>query len=126
MTMKSQKLDHIIWHKHFRCCKSKLSISFLVYSRFFILFLFFAGSLEEINLGDCSLKTRGATNLSHALKSEHFNLKRIVLDHNEIGADGGYLISKAIINKRTFKLLDLNGNKVNINKRHFNYSYLLH
>lgn len=71
-----------------------------------------AYSLEEINFGDCLLKTRGAVILGEALKDEHFGLERLTLDHNEIGGDGGYSIASAMKNKEQLQSLNLNGNQV--------------
>lgn len=72
----------------------------------------FTYSLEEINFGDCLLKTRGAVILGEALKDEHFALEQLILDHNEIRADGGYSIASAMLNKEQLTLLDLDGNQV--------------
>lgn len=68
--------------------------------------------MEEINFGDCLLKTRGAVILGEALKDDHLALERLTLDHNEIGGDGGYSIASAMRNKEQLQSLNLNGNQV--------------
>lgn len=74
-----------------------------------MLFIF---SLEEINFGDCLLKTKGAVILGDALRDEHLGLERLTLDHNEISGDGGFLIASAMQNKEQLQSLNLNGNQV--------------
>lgn len=69
-------------------------------------------SLEEINFGDCLLKTRGAVILGEALQDEHLALERLTLDHNEIGGNGGLAIASAMMNKEQLQSLNLNGNQV--------------
>lgn len=69
-------------------------------------------SLEEINFGDCLLKTKGAVILGEALQDEHLALETLILDHNEIGANGGYAIAAAMHNKEQLQTLNLNGNQV--------------
>lgn len=73
-------------------------------------------SLEEINFGDCLLKTKGAVILGEALQDEHLALETLILDHNEIGANGGYAIAAAMHNKEQLQTLNLNGNQVRSNK----------
>lgn len=69
-------------------------------------------SLEEINFGDCLLKTRGAITLGEALQDEHLALETLILDNNEIGPNGGYAIVSAVHNKEQLQTLNLNGNQV--------------
>lgn len=69
-------------------------------------------SLEEINFGDCLLKTRGAVILGEALHDEHLALEKLILDNNEIGPNGGLVIASAMHNKEQLSLLNLNGNQV--------------
>lgn len=76
----------------------------------FIFYTFF--SLEEINLGDCLLKTKGAVLIGEALQDGHPNLKKVDLGFNEIGANGGILIASAMTNKPALETLNLNGNQV--------------
>lgn len=71
-------------------------------------------SLEEINLGDCLLRTKGAVLIGEALQDEHLALERLNLDHNEIGANGGYAIASAMQNKEQLQSLNLNGNQVSL------------
>lgn len=68
--------------------------------------------LEEINFGDCLLKTKGAVILGEALQDEHLALETLILDHNEIGGNGGYAIAGAMRNKEQLQVLNLNGNQV--------------
>lgn len=72
----------------------------------------FANSLEEINFGDCLLKTKGAVILGEALQDEHLALERLILDHNEIDGNGGMAIASAMTNKEQLQSLNLNGNQV--------------
>lgn len=72
----------------------------------------FAFSLEEINFGDCLLKTKGAVILGEALQDDHLALEKLTLDHNEIGGNGGLSIASAMINKDQLQSLNLNGNQV--------------
>lgn len=67
--------------------------------------------MEEINFGDCLLKTKGAVILGEALQDEHLALETLILDHNEIGANGGYAIASAMHNKEQLQTLNLNGNQ---------------
>ncbi|XP_055299065.1 ran GTPase-activating protein isoform X2 [Sitodiplosis mosellana] len=68
-------------------------------------------NLEEINFGDCLLKTKGAVILGESLQDEHLALESLILDHNEIGANGGYAIAAAMHNKEQLQTLNLNGNQ---------------
>ncbi|XP_031623299.1 ran GTPase-activating protein isoform X2 [Contarinia nasturtii] len=68
-------------------------------------------NLEEINFGDCLLKTKGAIILGEALRDEHLALETLILDHNEIGPNGGYSIAEAMANKDQLQTLNLNGNQ---------------
>lgn len=69
-------------------------------------------SLEEINFGDCLLKTRGAMILAEALQDGHLALETLILESNEIGANGGCAIANATLNKHLLKKLVLNVNQV--------------
>lgn len=68
--------------------------------------------LEEINFGDCLLKTRGAVILGEALQDDHLALESLVLDNNEIGPNGGYAIANAMLNKDQLQTLNLSENQV--------------
>lgn len=68
--------------------------------------------MEEINFGDCLLKTRGAVILGEALQDEHLALETLNLEANEIGANGGLAIASAMINKEQLQTLNLNANQV--------------
>lgn len=72
----------------------------------------FVLSLEEINFGDCLLKTRGAELIAEALHSGHEQLQTLILGFNEIGPVGGIEIASAISNKERMRSLILNGNQV--------------
>lgn len=74
--------------------------------------VFLFDSLEEINLGDCLLRTKGAVILGESLHDGHLALERLSLDHNEIGANGGHIIVSAMANKEQLQSLNLNGNQV--------------
>lgn len=69
-------------------------------------------SLEEINFGDCLLKTKGAVLIGEALQDGHPLLKKVDLESNEIGANGGIIIASAMSNKTNLETLNLNGNQV--------------
>lgn len=69
-------------------------------------------SLEEINFGDCLLKTKGAVLIGEALEHGHLHLKKVDLESNEIGANGGIIIASAMTNKSKLEILNLNGNQV--------------
>lgn len=69
-------------------------------------------SLEDINLGDCLLKTKGAVLIGEALQDGHPHLKRVDMGFNEIGANGGLMIATAVSNKPELEILNLNGNQV--------------
>lgn len=84
-------------------------VYFIVWRKFTVLSIY---SLEEINFGDCLLKTKGAVILGEALQDEHLSLETLVLDHNEIGANGGLAIAAAMHNKDQLQSLNLNGNQV--------------
>lgn len=78
----------------------------------FIIYLILCFRLQEINFGDCLLKTRGAIALAEALQDEHKQLGVLNLSFNEIRADGGYAVAMAVENKPLLEILDLNGNMV--------------
>lgn len=67
--------------------------------------------LQEINFGDCLLKTRGAVILGEALQDSHLGLEILNLGFNEIGHNGGYAIVAAMANKEQLQSLNLNGNQ---------------
>lgn len=69
-------------------------------------------SLEEINFGDCLLRTKGAVILGEALQDEHLLLEKLTLDNNEIGPNGGLAIASAMHNKDQLTSLNLNSNQV--------------
>lgn len=69
--------------------------------------------LEEINLGDCLLRTGGAILLGEALQEGHNQLETLNLGFNEIGPDGGLSIANAMQNKPHISSIILNGNMVN-------------
>ena len=68
--------------------------------------------MEDLNFGDCLLKTTGAVLLAEALQDGHQNLKNVNLGYNEIGANGGLSIATAMENKVNINKLTLNGNQV--------------
>lgn len=67
--------------------------------------------LQQINFGDCLLKTDGAILLAGGLKNGHTALKELILDHNEIRLKGGLELVQAVSGKTNLKLLNLNGNQ---------------
>lgn len=69
--------------------------------------------MEDLNLGDCLLKTKGAVLIGEALQDGHPLLKRVDLGFNEIGMNGGISIANAMSNKSELEHLNLNGNQVN-------------
>lgn len=73
--------------------------------------------MEEINFGDCLLKTKGAVILGEALIDSHPALETVNLGFNEIGANGGCTIAAAMQNKEQLQSLNLNGNQVSIHNR---------
>lgn len=85
----------------------------IIKSRIFVILI----SLEEINLGDCLLKTKGAVLIGEALQDEHFALERLSMDQNEIGANGGYAIASAMFNKEQLQSLNINGNQVRLSSK---------
>lgn len=68
-------------------------------------------ALKEINLGDCLLKTVGGCLLAQAVTDGHLVLETLNLGFNEIGADGGLAVAKAVANKTHLKSLVLDGNQ---------------
>lgn len=68
--------------------------------------------MEEINFGDCLLKSRGAIILAEALQDGHFALETLILEANEIGPNGGCAVASAVINKEQLQRLALNANQV--------------
>lgn len=72
--------------------------------------------MEEINFGDCLLKTKGAVLLGEALQDGHLELETLNLGFNEIGPNGGMAIASAMYNKEQLQKLYLNGNQVIIEK----------
>lgn len=50
--------------------------------------------------------------MGEALQDEHLALETLILDNNEIGANGGYAIAAAMHNKDQLQTLNLNGNQV--------------
>lgn len=80
--------------------------------------------LRKLNLGDCLLKTSGALVLAEALaKGNNRALEELYLDSNEIKADGGLELVKALYSSasgpsgepfssgQSLKVLDLKGNQ---------------
>lgn len=72
----------------------------------------FRFSLEEINFGDCLLKTKGAVFIGEALQDGHPVLRKVDMGFNEIGPNGGISIASAMTNKSELESLNLNGNQV--------------
>lgn len=68
--------------------------------------------MQEINFGDCLLRTEGAVILGEALTDEHLSLETLTLDNNEIGPNGGLSIATAMYNKGQLTSLNLNANQV--------------
>lgn len=68
--------------------------------------------LEELNLGDCLLKTKGALVLAEALEihGNHTSLRYLDLSNNELRADAGNAIAKAMNDKTLLTNLQLDGN----------------
>lgn len=99
-------------HSHWNYYKSNYVVSNRYVRR--TIFNFYLFSLEEINLGDCLLKTKGAVLIGEALQDGHPNLKKVDLGFNEIGANGGILIASAMTNKPALETLNLNGNQVKL------------
>lgn len=66
--------------------------------------------LEEINFGDCLLKTKGAEFIAEALHDRHEELRILNLSFNEIGPTGGIVIASACASKSQLESLCLNGN----------------
>nr|CAD7587940.1 unnamed protein product [Timema genevievae] len=67
-------------------------------------------NLIHLNLGDCLLKTKGALLLAEALTDGHSKLQEVHLGFNEITAEGGLALAKAMKNKKDLKQLELGGN----------------
>lgn len=70
--------------------------------------------LQEINFGDCLLKTRGAVIIAEAIQDGHLALETLILEANEIGPNGGCAIASAMCNKSLLSLLSLNCNQVSM------------
>lgn len=68
--------------------------------------------MEEINFGDCLLKTKGAVFIGEALQDGHPLLRKVDMGFNEIGPNGGISIASAMSNKSELESLNLNGNQV--------------
>ncbi|XP_071563994.1 ran GTPase-activating protein 1 [Temnothorax nylanderi] len=68
--------------------------------------------LEELNLGDCLLKTKGASVLAEALEihGNHTSLRYLDLSNNELRADAGNTVAKAMHDKTLLTNLQLDGN----------------
>lgn len=68
--------------------------------------------LEELNLGDCLLKTKGALVLAEALEihGNHTSLRCLDVSNNELRADAGDAIAKAMHDKALLTNLQLDGN----------------
>lgn len=67
--------------------------------------------MEQINFGDCLLKTGGAIFIAEAIQDGHPNLEIVNLEANEIGPDGGLSIVTAMTNKTNLHTLKLNTNQ---------------
>lgn len=67
--------------------------------------------MEQINFGDCLLKTGGAIFIAEAIQDGHPNLEFVNLEANEIGPDGGLSIVSAMQNKSNLNTLKLNTNQ---------------
>lgn len=100
-----------LWPMHWNPCKSK----FYFYAHFEapLISILYISRLEEINFGDCLLKTRGAIILGEALQDGHLSLEVLNLEANEIGPNGGFAIASAMENKEQLASLNLNSNQVN-------------
>lgn len=96
--------------------------NFLLKKLFLYVFRF---SLEEINFGDCLLKTKGAIILGEALSDEHLALETLILDNNEIGPNGGFCIASAMYNKEQLQTLNLNGNQVRSQNCRFFVAFII-
>lgn len=102
-------------------------------------------NLETLNLGDCLLKTNGAVLIAKALASKHSYLQvrtqglhkhsayksssncilghffflnlfqTLILEHNEINLDGGMEVVRAMQDKSSLVVLNLNGNNFGVN-----------
>lgn len=79
---------------------------------FFEIIYFFQHRLQDINFGDCLLKTHGAYHFAEALSENHHQLEVVDLSFNEIGADGGVVLAEALQNKKNLNRLNLDGNQV--------------
>lgn len=68
--------------------------------------------LEELNLGDCLIKTKGTLVLAEALEihGNHTSLRYLDLSNNELRADAGNAIGRAMHDKALLTNLQLDGN----------------
>lgn len=68
-------------------------------------------NLIEINFGDCLLKNDGSLVIAEAIMEGHEKLEVINLSANEMRADMGLEVVKAVQNKPNLKVLNLNANE---------------
>ncbi|XP_076446452.1 ran GTPase-activating protein 1-like [Babylonia areolata] len=68
--------------------------------------------LEQINFGDCLVRTGGAKALAQALRDGQHKLKELILSGNEIKQNGAVAITESMANKADLTLLDLNANQL--------------
>lgn len=66
--------------------------------------------MQDLNLGDCLLKSRGAYFLADVLDVQHKMLENVDLSFNEIRANAGVELANALQSKEHLKNLNLDGN----------------
>ena len=66
--------------------------------------------MQDINFGDCLLRTDGAYMFAEALSDNHLQLEIVDLSSNDMNSDAALALTSAMKNKPNLKKLNLDGN----------------
>ncbi|GMF15214.1 unnamed protein product [Phytophthora lilii] len=71
-----------------------------------------SGALRVLQVEENEIESKGAKAIAKALKSGSPALEEVVVNVNEIGASGALALVKAVVDKKAFAKLDIDGNQI--------------